>query len=58
MKALDKKTIEFAKNLMDIHFTDKQGNEFFIEVRAEEVKVWKNKTKINNVRFYVEELTK
>ena len=43
---------------MDINFTDEKGNEFFIKVRAEEVQVWKNKTQINDVRFYVEELTK
>jgi hypothetical protein len=44
--------------MMDINFTDEKGNEFFIKVRVEEVQVWKNKTQINDVRFYVEELTK
>ena len=41
----------------DIHFTDKQGNEYFIMVREDKVKVWKNKEPIEDVRFYEEELT-
>ena len=42
----------------DIHFTDEQGNEWFVEVREEQVKVFKNKTEVEDVRFYTEELTK
>ena len=42
---------------MDINFTDENGNEIFIKVRTEEVQVWKNKIQINDVRFYVDELT-
>jgi hypothetical protein len=42
----------------DIHFTDEQGNEWFVKVREEQVKVFKNKTEIEDVRFYTDELTK
>ena len=42
----------------DIHFTDKQGNEYFVMVREERVEVWRNKEQIQDVRFYDEELTK
>ena len=41
----------------DICFTDEQGNEFFVMVREGSVKVWKNKTQIDDVRFYDDELT-
>ena len=41
----------------DICFTDDQGNEFFVMVREGSVKVWKNKTQIDDVRFYDDELT-
>ena len=41
----------------DICFTDEQGNEFFVMVRECNVEVWKNKTKIDDVRFYDDELT-
>ena len=41
----------------DINFTDEQGNEFFVIVRDEKVVVFKNKTEITDVRFYVDELT-
>ena len=40
----------------DINFTDEQGNEFFVKVRDEKVVVFKNKTEITDVRFYVDEL--
>lgn len=40
----------------DINFTDKQGNEFFIQVRENEVKVYKNKEEVKDVRFYDDEL--
>jgi hypothetical protein len=42
--------------MKDIHFTDEQGNEFFVMVRERKVVVFKNKTKIEDVRFYVDEL--
>lgn len=41
----------------DIHFTDEQGNEFFVKVREEKIIVFKNKTEIEDIRFYVDELT-
>ena len=41
----------------DIHFTDEQGNEFFVKVREEKIIVFKNKTEIEDVRFYIDELT-
>lgn len=41
----------------DIHFTDKQGNEYFVMVRETKVEVWRNKEQIHDVRFYEEELT-
>jgi len=41
----------------DIHFTDKQGNEYFVMVREKKVEVWRNKEQIHDVRFYDEELT-
>jgi hypothetical protein len=45
--------------MMDIHFTDENGNEYFIKIRDEVVvEVYKNKTQIEDVRFYVEELNK
>ena len=40
----------------DIHFTDKQGNEYFIMVRETKVEVWRNKEQIQDVRFYEEDL--
>jgi hypothetical protein len=40
---------------IDIHFTDDQGNEFYVGVRQNEVQVWKNKTQLNDVRFYPED---
>jgi len=41
----------------DIHFTDNQGNEFYIGIRKGEVsQVWKNKMDITDVRVYFEEL--
>ena len=43
--------------MKDIHFTDEQGNEFFVMVREGKVVVFKNKTEIEDVRFYVDELT-
>ena len=45
----------------DIHFTDEQGNEWFVMVAEEQVRVFKNKTEIEDVRFYTvytDELTK
>ena len=45
----------------DIHFTDEQGNEWFVMVTEEQVRVFKNKTEIEDVRFYTiytDELTK
>ena len=42
----------------DIHFTDDQGNEFYIGVRNGDVsQVWKNKMDIGitNVSVYIEE---
>ena len=42
----------------DIHFTDENGNEFFIKIRDYKVEVFKNKTEITDVRFYTEELEK
>ena len=45
--------------MMDIHFTDENGNEYFIKIRDEVVvEVYKNKIQIEDVRFYVEELSK
>lgn len=45
--------------MMDIHFTDEKGNEYFIKIRDEVVvEVYKNKIQIEDVRFYVEELSK
>ena len=41
----------------DIHFTNEQGNEFFVKVREEKIIVFKNKTEIEDVRFYIDELT-
>ena len=41
----------------DIHFTDAQGNEYFVMVREEKVEVWRNKERIHDVRFYDDELT-
>lgn len=40
---------------IDIHFTDDQGNEFYVGVKQNEVQVWKNKTQLNDVRFYPED---
>ena len=40
----------------DINFTDEFGNEFFVKVRENKVEVFRNKTKIEDVRFYVDEL--
>ena len=41
----------------DIHFTDNQGNEFYIGIRKGDVsQVWKNKMDITDVRVYFEEL--
>jgi len=40
----------------DINFTDEFGNEFFVKVRENRVEVFINKTKIEDVRFYVDEL--
>jgi len=40
----------------DINFTDEFGNEFFVKVREDKVKVFKNKIEITDVRFYVDEL--
>ena len=43
---------------VDIHFTDDQGNEFYIGVRNGDVsQVWKNKMDIGitNVSVYIEE---
>ena len=41
----------------DIHFTDKEGNEYYIMVREDKVEVWRNKKQIQDVRFYDDELT-
>jgi hypothetical protein len=43
---------------MDIHFTDEHSNEFFIMIDDEQVQVWKNKTQIEDVRFYPNETEK
>ena len=41
----------------DIHFTDDQGNEFYVGIRNGELsQVWKNKMDIRDFRVYVEEL--
>ena len=43
---------------VDIHFTDDQGNEFYIGIRNGDVsQVWKNKIDvgITNVSVYIEE---
>ena len=43
---------------VDIHFTDDQGNEFYIGVRNGDIsQVWKNKIDIGitNVSVYIEE---
>lgn len=40
----------------DINFTDVQGNEYFVEVRENKVRVFKNKEEIKDVRFYDDEL--
>jgi len=53
--------IEENKQIMgmdkDIHFTDEQGNEFFVKVRDGKVVVFKNKNEIEDIRSYDEELT-
>jgi hypothetical protein len=41
----------------DIHFTDDQGNEFYVGIRKGELsQIWKNKMDIANFEVYVEEL--
>ena len=41
----------------DIHFTDNQGNEFYVGIRKGELsQVWKNKMDITDVSIYFEEL--
>jgi hypothetical protein len=41
----------------DIHFTDDQGNEFYVGIRKGELsQVWKNKMDIHDFRVYFEEL--
>jgi hypothetical protein len=41
----------------DIHFTDDQGNEFYVGIRNGELsQVWKNKIDIKDFRVYFEEL--
>ena len=41
----------------DIHFTDDQGNEFYVGIRNGELsQVWKNKMDIRDFRVYIEEL--
>lgn len=41
----------------DIHFTDNQGNEFYVGIRNGELsQVWKNKMDIKDFRVYYEEL--
>lgn len=41
----------------DIHFTDDQGNEFYVGIRNGELsQVWKNKMDIKDFRVYIEEL--
>ena len=43
---------------VDIHFTDDQGNEFYIGIRNGDVsQIWKNKIDIGitNVSVYIEE---
>ena len=43
----------------DIHFTDDQGNEFYVGIRKGELsQVWKNKMDITDFRVYIEELDK
>jgi hypothetical protein len=43
----------------DIHFTDDQGNEFYVGIRNGELsQVWKNKMDIRDFRVYIEELDK
>lgn len=40
----------------DIHFTDDQGNEFYVGIRNGELsQVWKNKMEIKDFRVYYEE---
>ena len=41
--------------LLQLCFTDEQGNEFYIRI-DEQVQVWKNTTQIENVRFYPDEI--
>ena len=44
---------------MDIHFTDDQGNEFYVGIRKGELsQIWKNKMDIPDFEVYVEELDK
>jgi len=44
---------------MDIHFTDDQGNEFYVGIRKGELsQIWKNKMDIPDFEVYVEELNK
>jgi hypothetical protein len=41
----------------DIHFTDDQGNEFYVGIRNGELsQVWKNKMDLHDVRVYIEDL--
>jgi hypothetical protein len=43
----------------DIHFTDDQGNEFYVGIRNGELsQVWKNKMDLHDFRVYYEELDK
>ena len=40
-----------------IHFTDEQGNEWFVKTNDQgKTSVFKNKTQINDVRTYIDDL--
>ena len=42
----------------EVHFTDEQGNEWYVKTNDQgETSVFKNKTQINDVRTYIDDLT-
>jgi len=43
----------------EIHFTDEQGNEWYVKTNDQgETSVFKNKTQINDVRTYIDDLNR
>jgi len=43
--------------VVEIHFTDEQGNEWYIKTNDQgETSVFKNKTQITDVRTYIDDL--